>query len=708
MYGITADNSGNVYIPDWTNNRIVYSSVAGSRLTFASTKQGFTSTDSPKTSTVTNLGNQPLVFAADPAFTADFSQPTGSTNQCLSGTSLAPGAVCNVSLQFTPQSVGSLSAGITVTNNTLDVASSTQQVSVSGTGLTPGDTTAVAVATNPTTVNIGQPLTVTATVSDTAAGHTATVPTGAVTFTDTVGATAVTLNGGSAVTLSAGTATLTGVTLSGSGTHTITASYSGVSGSFLTSSNTTTLAVTKDTATVTGPATQPVQVSVGQTGSVPVTVAGPYSVVAVPSGTLSYNILDASSTSVTSGTASLTAGTSDSTGDVPIPSSLAAGDYTVSVSYAGDSNYAASSSTTTIQVAVGRIVTTVNWTQPATITYGTSLSGVLNASAVNGSTSVAGSFAYTATLQGGSASAVSGTTVLGAGSYSLSATFTPTDAATYTTADGSVSLTVAKATPTVALASSATPVLLQNPVTFTATVASSSSTPSGSVNFYDGTTLLGSGTLAQGVATYATSTLTVGTHTVTAAYSGDSNFSTLTSSVVSQVVSDFVLAIASGSSSSATVTAGGTATYSLTISPSAGTTFPAAASLTAAGAPTGSVVTITPSALAAGDGVTNVTVAIHVPAQLAAIHWPSAVGLALAPIMAGMFLLPWGARIHGRLGVRRLRACELFLVLVAAGALVACGGSTPAPIPQPRNYTVTLTATSGTVTTSTTLHLTVQ
>ena len=54
------------------------------------------------------------------------------------------------------------------------------------------------------------------------------------------------------------------------------------------------------------------------------------------------------------------------------------------------------------------VVPTINWAQPAAITYGATLSGVLNASAVNGSTPVAGSFAYTATPQGGSATTVNG------------------------------------------------------------------------------------------------------------------------------------------------------------------------------------------------------------------------------------------------------------------------------------------------------------
>jgi len=85
-------------------------------------------------------------------------------------------------------------------------------------------------------------------------------------------------------------------------------------------------------------------------------------------------------------------------------------------------------------------------------------------------------------------------------------------------------------------------------------------------------------------------------------------------------------------------------------------------------------------------------------------------GLGLAPIIAGMFALPWGGRIRRRLGGHGLLACGLFLVLVAAGALLGCGGNAPAttPPPQPKNYTITVTATSGTVTDSTTLHLTVQ
>jgi sugar lactone lactonase YvrE len=240
-YGVTTDSSGNLYIPDWNNSRIVFANVSGAALTFPSTGRG--STSAAETATVTNLGNQPLVFSANPTYTANFSENSGDTNPCTSSTSLSSGMDCDVSVEFTPQSVGLLSAGITVTDNTLNVAGSTQQVSVSGASVSSADTTAVAVSVTPTSVTAGQSVTVTATVTDTVTGHNLTVPTGSVTFTDMVGTTATSL---SAATLTAGTATLTGVVLSGTGVHTITANYAGVAGSFNSSSNTATVTVSPD------------------------------------------------------------------------------------------------------------------------------------------------------------------------------------------------------------------------------------------------------------------------------------------------------------------------------------------------------------------------------------------------------------------------------------------------------------------------------
>jgi len=331
----------------------------------------------------------------------------------------------------------------------------------------------------------------------------------------------------------------------------------------------------------------------------------------------------------------------------------------------------------TTAVAVGASAATVDIGQSFTITATVTDTTTGHSSTVpTGGVTFTDTVGSTATsLNGGSAVTLSSgvATLTGVG---LSVSGAHTITANYEGVSGSflssdsTGTVYVRAVPTVAVASSANPALLTSSVTFTGTVSADSGTPTGSVAFYDGTTLLGSGTLASGTATFATSSLNKGTHSITAAYAGDTQFTMLSSSAVSQIVSDYNLAIASGGNDSATVTAGGIATYSLTISPSVGTTFPATATLTATGAPTGSVVTITPSTLAAGAGATPVTVTIHVPASAAALHL-STIGVGLAPILAGVFLLPLG-RFRRRLGSRCLMGCALFLVLPAAGFLLGC------------------------------------
>jgi hypothetical protein len=72
------------------------------------------------------------------------------------------------------------------------------------------------------------------------------------------------------------------------------------------------------------------------------------------------------------------------------------------------------------------------------------------------------------------------------------------------------------------------------PITLTATVTGvNASTPTGNVNFMDGTTVLA--TLpanALGVATYVNSSLSAGTHTITAAYQGDADYAGSTSTQI--------------------------------------------------------------------------------------------------------------------------------------------------------------------------------
>ncbi|MGA9798042.1 MAG: hypothetical protein WBQ68_03470 [Terriglobales bacterium] len=274
LFGVTSDPSGNLLIPDWSNNRIVAVNVGSASLTFPSTDVG--SASSPQIATVTNIGNLPLAFSTNPAYTANFSKDNQDENLCAMSAALAPGILCDVAVEFTPQSAGSLSAAIVVTDNHRNLTATTQNVAVSGTGIAVADSTAVAVSTLPTSVVLGQSISITAIVTDTAEGRAATIPTGGVTFMDTVGATTISLNGGSAVALNgSGRAILAGVTLAGEGVHTITANYAGVPGAFLASSQTTTISAgsvtVTTTFTITAPTT-PFEVAPGGVATIPITV----------------------------------------------------------------------------------------------------------------------------------------------------------------------------------------------------------------------------------------------------------------------------------------------------------------------------------------------------------------------------------------------------------------------------------------------------
>lgn len=118
----------------------------------------------------------------------------------------------------------------------------------------------------------------------------------------------------------------------------------------------------------------------------------------------------------------------------PLGTVLGAGSQLLSVSFTPtNSNYAPS--TGTVYLQVNQATPTITWSSPVAITYGTALS----ATQLNATASVPGTFLY---------SPAAGT-VLGAGSQTLSVSFTPTDATDYTTAIASVALQVNQAATTV-------------------------------------------------------------------------------------------------------------------------------------------------------------------------------------------------------------------------------------------------------------------
>ncbi len=129
----------------------------------------------------------------------------------------------------------------------------------------------------------------------------------------------------------------------------------------------------------------------------------------------------------------------------------------------------------------------------------------------------------TGTLGGGSASFT--TSALAVGTDSITAVYGGDS-----TLSGSTSTTVkqmvSKATTTTTLVSSQNPSNAGQSVTFTASVAPQfGGTVTGTVSFYDGTTLLKTVASSGGMAKYATKMLTSGTHTITSAYNGSASLS---------------------------------------------------------------------------------------------------------------------------------------------------------------------------------------
>jgi len=258
-------------------------------------------------------------------------------------------------------------------------------------------------------------------------------------------------------------------------------------------------------------------------------------------------------------------------------------------------------------------------TTPTSSVYGQSVTLNAALNAMNG-----------ATPSGLTASFYDGTTLLGTstvtnglaslslanlavGSHSFTAKIVDATNVYLTSTSTAVAFTVSKSDTQIALTSSTNPSVYGQSVTFTSTVsakAPGAGSPSGTVTFKDGTTVLGTSTLnASGVATFATSALGVASHSITSVYNGDANFTTTTSTAVTQVVNQAATSTVLTSSATSsifgqsvtftgTVTANspGAGTPSGTVSFKDGTTLLGTGTLNASG-----VATFSTSTLAVGN-----------------------------------------------------------------------------------------------------------
>lgn len=259
-----------------------------------------------------------------------------------------------------------------------------------------------------------------------------------------------------------------------------------------------------------------------------------------------------------------------------------------------------------------------------------------------------------------------------------------------------------------AIGSSMNPSLASNAVTFTASVTATAGTPTGSIAFFDGSTQLGSAALSAESASFTTSSLAAGSHPITAVYSGDTNFATLTSAVLTQTVESYTIGIPIGGSSSATVSPGGQANFVLAVTPPG---VGAALTFTVTGLPAGATATFSPSTVPADSAATNVTLTVNLPNTAEVRPVKSPFRHDDLPVLLGLFLLPF----TGKLRRKAQRWLGLFL-LGMVGAMMAAGvsgcgssgaGSGNGSTPTPHVYPLTVTAASGSLAQSTTVTLTV-
>jgi hypothetical protein len=467
--------------------------------------------------------------------------PSGITSaQSITETLTGSNGAASATYTFTTNQAGSVALQASCTSNDASFTCYTPQTSTTTVAQA---TPSVALTVTPSNPTAGVPVTLSASVT----GVSGIGPTGSVQFFD---------GNNSLGYGSAPTAMWTG-NLSPGSAHSLTAVYQGDSNYLKATSNAANASVGTASTTTTANASATTALF-GQSITLNITVATSTVVNGTqPTGTLTFTGAGSvTSAPVSGGSANVTL------------SNLAVGTYTIGTTYSGDTNYSSStgnSVTFTITQATATLTTSISSTSfttgsSSTLTVTVTLPGT--AQLPSGSTFVATIAGVTgATYTGMFAINTGGNTGTGAvtipapiaGTYQLQVTcgananFTcaPSTLAISSTATTTTSTGTTPTTTTLAISPTA-PAAGQT-ITLTATVSAAASAVAanpiaGTVNFYDGTTLLGMGTISlvgsNFVAT-TTTTLAASTtaHSVTATYAGNTIYATSTSAAVSLTLS---------------------------------------------------------------------------------------------------------------------------------------------------------------------------
>jgi hypothetical protein len=476
----------------------------------------------PSTPTTTTLGSSlnPSVYGQAVTFTASVSStagtPTGTVILYDGSTSIGSGTLISGSASI---SVSSLAAGTHSITAAYQASGSfigstsaplSQKVNIA--------TTTTSLTSSLSPAGTGQSVTFTATITSQYGG----AATGSVTFlsgTQTLGTG----------TLSGNRATLT-TSFTTAGTDSISAKYSGDANNAGSTSPTLSQVIINATTTALASSLNPSVV--GQAVTFTATVSSTSG--APPNGetVTFYN------GSAVLGTAALSGGIASLT-----TSSLPVGTFTITASYAGDANFAASTSpglrqvvnSTTKSATSTALVSSLNpsiygqkvtWTATVTTSGSVTPTGKVNFT-------WDGYSIGTATLNASGVATLSKSN-LNVYTYPLTAVYAG-DANNVGSTSAILNQGVKETTSAATLSSSANPSTDGQAVTFTATITSPTVTATGPVTFTAGKTVLGTAQLSGHKATFTTSTLAVGSTTVTATYSGDSNIAESSASVMQTV-----------------------------------------------------------------------------------------------------------------------------------------------------------------------------
>lgn len=247
-----------------------------------------------------------------------------------------------------------------------------------------------------------------------------------------------------------------------------------------------------------------------------------------------------------------------------------------------------------------------------------------------------------------------------------------------------------KATPTIAIQSSAAQTLVGGSVTVTVQVSGATThAPTGTVTLASGSTSYGQQILtSSGAATFSLQNLAAGQYPLTATYTGDTyNQGTTNIASFTQSITDFQVALPSATQ---IVAAGAVATYSVSLTPVAGLS--GSVALTCSGLPTGYSCSAAPAVLNGQATTASVTVTPPVTARLEAPS-PSRVVKAITFCMLAGLFMPRRRRMPGAWVL-------LAMLSISLGFLTGCSNgssasSKPALYTGTSSFIITATTTSG-------------